>query len=130
MEDEELLAVLDNRKLITSWLDSVVEYLLEKAKNGKEYEGYKLVEGRSNRQYGDPETVEKKLIAEGLVDIYTEPKLVGITELTKRIGKAKFTKLVEPELVKPPGKPALVPVSDKRPAMTNAKDVFNEDTGD
>ena len=47
-----------------------------------------------------------------------EHKVLGITAMTKLLGG-----LVE----KPQGKPTLVPVSDKRPAMNTAANDFKED---
>ena len=129
LEDEELLEVLEKKPLFDNWIKAVGEYLLEQAKNGRKFVGYKLVHGKSNRLYGDPLAVENVLKKKGITDIYTEPKLVGITELNKRIGKNKFSELVEPLLIKPEGKPTLVPNADKRPEMaspTEASDVFND----
>jgi hypothetical protein len=44
------------------------------------------------------------------------------------MGKAEFERVIVPLLIKPPGKPTLVPSSDKRPAMklSNATTDFNE----
>lgn len=127
MTDEELLLVHSGKKLFDTWINAVSDYLLDKALNGAEFEGYKLVEGRSNRQYADAEALEINLIEKGFKDkIYKEPALVGLTEMTKRLGKPKFEELVEPFLIKPPGKPALVPEDDKRPALSKAKDVFDD----
>jgi len=43
-----------------------------------------------------------------------EKKLLGVTALEKLLGKAKFTEIVEPYVVKPDGKTTLVPENDKR----------------
>lgn len=43
-----------------------------------------------------------------------EKKLLGITALEKLLGKAKFVELIGPYVIKPAGKPTLVPESDKR----------------
>lgn len=56
-----------------------------------------------------------------------EQKLLGITEMQKTLGKAKFDEILGGFIVKPQGKPTLVPESDKRPAMNNAKNDFMED---
>ena len=55
-----------------------------------------------------------------------EKKLLGITAMTSLLGKKKFEELLGGLVTKPPGKPALVPESDKRPALNTAKDDFDE----
>ena len=44
----------------------------------------------------------------------------SLATLEKMIGKAEFAELVGEYIVKPLGKPALVPESDKRPAYSSA----------
>ena len=47
--------------------------------------------------------------------------------MTSLLGKKKFNELLSGFITKPQGKPALVPESDKRPAMNTAKDDFSEE---
>ena len=54
-----------------------------------------------------------------------EKKLLGITAMSTLLGKKKFEELLGELVYKPPGKPALVPESDKRPAMNTAIDDFS-----
>ena len=95
--------------------------------HGKEWKGFKVVEGRSVRKYFDEDAVAEAANKAGYRDIYTK-KLIGITEMQKLMGKAEFEKIIVPLLIKPPGKPTLVPSSDKRPAIntSNATTDFNE----
>lgn len=52
---------------------------------------------------------------------------MGITAMTALLGKKKFEELLGSLTYKPGGKPALVPKSDKRPAMKyTAEDDFKE----
>lgn len=46
--------------------------------------------------------------------------------MQKLLGKARFEELLAGLIEKPQGKPTLVPESDKRPAMNNAKSDFSE----
>lgn len=119
--DTEITEVLSKAKQITDWLKAVEEYALAEALKGKQWPGYKVVEGRSNRKYSDEDKVKSALTDAGYSDddILTI-KLQGITAITKLLGKSKFTTLVEPLLVKPPGAPTLVPESDKRPAYDSS----------
>ena len=80
------------------------------------------MEGRSNRRYVSEEAVAAKVEEAGF-DPY-EKKLLGITAMTKQLGKKKFDELLKGLIEKPQGKPVLVPESDKRPALHTAVDDF------
>lgn len=47
-----------------------------------------------------------------------EKKIKTITALEKQVGKKRFAELFSDLVHKPAGKPALVPDTDKRPAMS------------
>ena len=95
--------------------------------HGKEWTGFKLVEGRSARKYGDEEKVAQAALSNGYEDIYKK-SLIGITEMSKLMGKKKFDEILGQYIIKPQGKPSLVPITDKRMAIqvNNVKDEFNE----
>ena len=63
--------------------------------------------------------------AAGYHDIYKKT-LLPITDMEKLMGKQRFTDLLGTLVYKPPGKPALVPITDKRPAISTTKTDFNE----
>ncbi len=93
-------------------------YCLDSALAGNKIPGYKLVEGRSNRKFTDADAVKDKLLAEGYkeADILRPQELVTLGDLEKKIvGKKQFGILLKDFVVKPPGKPALVPETDNRP---------------
>ena len=98
---------------------------MRQALSGKEWKGWKLVEGRSNRKYTDEEAVAETVQKAGF-DPY-EKKLLGITAMTQTLGRKRFNELLGGLVMKPTGKPVLVPESDKRPAMNTAKDDFKEE---
>ena len=123
-EIEEILAVLPD---LTKWANEITAYATDAAINhGKEWKGFKVVEGRSVRKYCDEDAVAEAAIDAGYKDIYRK-SLITLTEMQKLMGKAKFEEILGSLVFKPPGKPTLVPVTDKRPAMnvTNAKNEFN-----
>lgn len=93
--------------------------------SGTEYPGFKVVEGRSIRKYTDENAVASAVTDAGY-DPY-EKKVLGITAMTSLLGKKKFEELLAGFITKPPGKPTLVPESDKRPALNTAKDDFSEE---
>lgn len=121
----EIAAILKKVDTLTSWASDIKEYALQQALSGVTYEGFKVVEGRANRKYSDEEAVAFRVKDAGF-DPY-EKKVLGITAMTSLLGKKKFEELLGSLVIKPQGKPALVPDSDKRPAMNTAKDDFKEE---
>ncbi len=51
LTDKELKVILDNAKLIKSWLDAVESHVFDKINDGQDFDGYKLVEGRTTRAW-------------------------------------------------------------------------------
>lgn len=124
INNDEIAALLPRIEEFISWANDIKEYALKQAISGVEYPGFKIVEGRSVRRYTDEKAVAAAVTKAGF-DPY-EKKLLGITAMTSLLGNKKFEELLGNLVVKPPGKPALVPDSDKRPAMNTAKDDFKE----
>lgn len=124
-EIEEVLTVLPD---LTKWANEITAYATEAAiHHGKEWNGFKVVEGRSNRKYRDEQLVAEAAKEHGYIDIYRQ-SLIPMTEMQKLMGKSTFEEILGDLIYKPPGKPTLVPNTDKRPAMnvTNAENEFNE----
>ena len=119
-------SVLPYLAVIKSWVSDVEEYALQRAIDGEEYKGWKVVEGRSNRRITDSAAVCSVLSGAGYAEeSYLRPReLRTITDLEKTIGKKKFAELCGGWLEKPQGKPTLVPESDKRPPMNSARSDF------
>lgn len=128
LTDDELIEVMEHTDMLVSWANAANEYIYQQAVSGKQFKGYKLVEGRSNRKIVDEESAIMMLDLEGLTEEeYLNKKLKGITELEKLLGKSAFAEVIGPYVVKPQGKPALVPEDDPRPAFTkSAQDDFTE----
>lgn len=121
LTDEEIGEVLKQADELKAWVSDVFDYALVQARDhGKKFKGWKLVEGRSVRKYADEEAVAKTLLEAGYKEeqIY-EKKLWGITAMEKLLGKTKFGELLKGLVVKPAGKPTLVPESDKRPEINS-----------
>ena len=126
LTDDEIEAVLPKLTDIIKWANDIGSYALEMSvSHGKEWTGYKVVEGRSVRRYSDETAVAEMAKKNGYTDIYKK-SLITMTEMQKLMGKKKFEELLGSLITKPPGKPTLVPVTDKRPAMnvSNAKTDF------
>ena len=130
LTDSEIEEVLSKLSDLTKWANEIIAYATDAAVNhGKEWHGFKVVEGRSVRKYKDEEAVAGVAKANGYKDIYRH-SLITLTEMQKLMGKKKFEEILGGLIHKPPGKPTLVPLSDKRPAMniSNVKNEFNEIT--
>lgn len=128
LTDEEITDILSSISDLTSWANEIIAYATDAAVNhGKKWPGFKVVEGRSNRKYKDEEAVAEAAKNAGYRDIYKQ-SLITITEMEKLMGKSKFNEILGELVMKPPGKPTLVPVSDKRPEMntSSAKNDFME----
>ena len=126
MDDSEIEEVLDKADDFVNWINSVKEFALEDAMKGKKYDHYKLVEGRSNRKYVD-ETKVINVVKEAGYNPYEE-KLLSVTGMQSRLGKARFEELLGNLVVKPRGKLTLVPREDKRPEVNPASvDFMNLD---
>jgi len=114
--------------LLTDAENEITAYATEAAiHHGKEWNGFKVVEGRSNRKYRDELLVAEAAREHGYTDIYRQT-LIPMTEMQKLMGKFAFEEILGDLIYKPPGKPILVPNTDKRPAMnvTNAENEFDK----
>ena len=116
LSDAEIAQVLAQLSDLKAWAADVEAHALSLAVNqGRNWLGFKLVEGRSIRKYSDESAVAQTAEAAG-VDVW-DRKLKTITALEKQLGKKRFSDLLGDLVVKPAGKPTLVPESDKRPAL-------------
>ena len=125
LTDEDIEDILSKVDDLVAWAADIKEYALQQAISGKDWTGYKLVEGRSNRRYTN-ETVVADAVSRAGFDPY-ERKILGVTAMQKLLGKSRFDELLAAYIEKPQGKPTLVPESDKRPAMNTAKNDFMEE---
>ena len=115
--DEEIEDVLGEIPELIKWANAILAYATDAAVNhGKVWMGFKIVEGRSVRRYKNEDDVAREAESAGYTDIF-DKKLISLTQMEKLMGKKAFTDILGGLIEKPPGKPTLVPVSDKRPAI-------------
>jgi hypothetical protein len=130
LTDSEVEDVLSLADQLSKWAADIYTYATEKAINdGKEWTGYKLVEGRSNRKYSDETSVVEAVTNAGYKDIYKKT-LLGITDMEKLMGKKNFETILGNLVEKPKGKITLVSESDKRKPIkldNTAKADFKEE---
>lgn len=130
MSDEEIAEVLSKADALKKWAEEIYAYAQNEAVvNHKEWPGFKLVLGRSNRKYTDETDVAEAAKKAGYTDIYKQ-SLIGITEMERLMGKKKFNEILGSFVYKPEGKVTLVPDSDKREAVktATAEADFKEET--
>ncbi|QGF20870.1 exonuclease [Serratia phage JS26] len=124
LNTSELASIVKFRKAVEAWFKTVEVELWRRACEGQTVPGYKLVEGRSNRAWKSESAAERLLLDKGVdsTDLYTV-KMVSPTQaesLLKNNGyKAKeLPDILQKLVTKPPGKPSLVPLHDKRPPIS------------
>lgn len=130
LTDSEVEDVLSLADQLSKWAADIYTYATEKSINeAKEWTGYKLVEGRSNRKYSDEASVVEAVTNAGYKDIYKKT-LLGITDMEKLLGKKNFETILGNLIEKPKGKITLVSERDKRKSIkldNTAKADFKEE---
>ena len=129
LSDEEVAEVIRRVDDFVKWANSVKDYALSEAiNNNKKWPGWKLVEGKSRRAISDTDKAAEILAKEGIAEdkIWKPKELQGITNLEKAVGKKKLGTLLADVIVKPAGKPTLVPEDDPREEWNAAKNDFDE----
>lgn len=121
---DEIGSVLHVAEQLKAWAKDVEEYAFEQAKKGTRIPSWKLVEGRSNRKITDENEVGRRLGSAGVTE-FLRMSLRPLGELEKLVGKKELTGLIGDLIVKPPGKPVLVPETDKRPELNSVENDFD-----
>lgn len=129
LTDTEIVEVLAKADELKRWCEDVYAYAQNAAASeGRHFEGFKLVRGRSTRKFLDPDLAEKAAKEAGFTDIY-RTSLITLTGFEKLMGKDRFREILGPYVTREEGKLSLVPASDKRPEVNtdNANQDFMED---
>ena len=116
LNDDEILHILTIADDLSKWAEDVYSYAQAKAINeGKSWSGFKIVEGRSKRQYADENKIAEVCRNNGytMSQIY-KSTLIGITDMEKLMGRKIFKELLGDYIIKPKGRLTLVPETDKR----------------
>jgi hypothetical protein len=125
LSDAEIGDLLKRGEYLVQWYADLQAYALGAILEGKEIPGYKVVAGRSNRAFADQDAALETIKAAGYDEaLLYERKAKTLSELEKMLGKKTFADLVGSQIVKPVGKPTLVPLSDKREAYSAAVSDF------
>jgi len=133
LSTEAMVAVLEAAPMLRSWLTSVEQRLLDLALSGTEVPGMKVVQGSGKRVWSiaEDELLKKmgnwgRIGEDGKVsgklkrEDYTEVKVLSAPQAEKRIKPLVTPKTwanIEQLIIKQPGKPTLVPITDNRPPL-------------
>ena len=123
LTEAEILDILPVAESLNSWVQDLTAYATQRALEGKDWPGYKLVAGRSVRRYTSEAEVIKAATEAGFTDIY-KTTLLGVGDLEKRMGRKKFSEVLGKYVYKPIGAPQLVPESDPRKPYSDAAGDF------
>lgn len=126
LTDTEVGDILVRALTLEAWVKDLKDYAFATCLAGGHIPGFKVVEGRGSRDWVDGVDVAfESLTAKGVREaVLWERKPVSVAGLEKTLGKKAFAELAEELVVKRPGKPALVPESDKRPPYNPAAQAF------
>ena len=125
LTDLEVVRVLEQVDELVKWAKDVETYAFTEAvNNGKEWPGFKLVEGRRTRRYSSEESVAERLLEAGYEEekIYSK-SLLSLTKLEKELGKKEFEEIIGSLIETPPGKLKLVPDDDKRMEVSSSAEI-------
>lgn len=120
LDNEQLGRVLNNKRLVVSWLDAVESYVKEQLESGVPVPGFKLVAGRANRQWAEgADSKIEELFGE---QAYSR-KLISPAQAEKILGRKRLSEIAD-IVVKPEGAPTIAGADDPRPAINITADDF------
>jgi hypothetical protein len=124
---EQRIRALRYKRQLIDWLESLEDQEKSDLLNGKPEMGFKIVEGKSNRQWEDEAKVMKLLSNHLTMAEMRPPSSLISPAAVERALKGitlsnRFKNKLEDLTVKPEGKPTLVLESDNRPSLNNKLD--------
>ncbi len=116
--------ILDNAKLISSFIKAVSDRAFEMAQDGQPIDGYKLVRGTKNMAWTDTDKAEAYLLRK-LKQVGTyKQTLITPTQAVKALGNDN--KYITKFMARPEGALQLAPNSDKREAVVATVEAFDD----
>lgn len=124
---EDAGKILEQAGDIQSWLADLESLVSSTLLAGQPVEGWKMVEGRSNRRFADELKVAAAMKSAGYDEsLLYERKLITLTQMEKDFGKKAVAETLGGLIVKPQGKPTLAPAKDKRPEFRPEEQLLAE----
>ena len=126
LTDDEVGEVLTRAKHLAKWIKSLEEYAMGALLGGKLVAGWKLVAGRTSREWtGGVDEAFARLLEAGIPEaVLYERKPVTPPALEKAVGAKTYKETVAAVVTVNPGKPTMAEASDKRPEWTPAEAAF------
>lgn len=127
MSKEALSKIVLHYDQIKDFIDSCYTHVLNSMKNGKKFDGLKLVSGTSRRKWKEDEAAILSDLQDHLtLDKMQETKLKGITALEKElasvVGKNEAKEILSKHTIMSTPSITIVQNSDPRPAVQNQLD--------
>jgi hypothetical protein len=125
LSDAEVGDALTKGAELVSWYNALKDYALQACLAGKDIPGYKVVAGRTSRDWDDLDKAFADLQQRGVAEaLLWERKPVTVAGLERALGKKGFGDTAADHVVIKPGKPTLAESSDKRPTYNPAEEAF------
>lgn len=113
MSDDEIEELLPKVDELIKFAEDIKNHAIKRMLDGHKFKKHKLVYSRVTRTFSDSEAVAKILIDNGY-KAYSEPKLLGITEIQKQLGKTKLNELLGDYITINNGSVTIAPLDDAR----------------
>lgn len=118
LSNEEVGQILKKAQFLKDWVGKLEDYALNTLVKGEAIPGWKIVEGRSNRELDNADATFAELIKAGYEEaVLYNKKPVPLGELEKLVSREDREAILGKHVIKPQGAPRLAPEDDKRPAM-------------
>ena len=97
LTDEALAALLSFTRVLAGWLETADAEAVSRARNDVKYPGYRLKES-PRRRITDPDAALEAIrrSAPDYAPLCQRTELLGVKELTRRLGKARFDEILAP----------------------------------
>ena len=105
---------------VAAWLKDLQAFALSECLAGRDVAGWKAVAGRALRKWSDQEAAFAAVIGSGVDEALLYERVpISLAQTEKLMGKKAFEAVAGQFVERPPGKPTLVPETDKREAISN-----------
>lgn len=115
LTNQEVGEILGRAQSLAAWVKKLGAFALKEMECGNKIDGWKLVEGRSNRVITELDAVLQELMNAGYdkeILYNTEP--LAMTNLEGVIDGEDWKSIVVPHIIKPPGRPTIAQNTDGR----------------